>query len=52
MSNETFPMFRLLRDGKEVMKGSEFAILDYIHNHHCYSLSHACQYEGYSVNPA
>ena len=49
MSNETFPMFILKRDGKEVTRGSEFALLDYIHNHHCFSMSHALAYEGYSV---
>jgi len=51
MCNETFPMFILSRDNKEVMKGSEIDILDYIHNNHCYSLDHACAFEGYSVKP-
>jgi hypothetical protein len=52
MSHETFPLFTLSRDGHEVMTGSEFAILDYIHNHHSCSFSWACQHEGYSVEPA
>lgn len=52
MSGETFPMKSLYRDGKFVMKGSEIAILDYIHNNHCYSMDHALKYEGYSVTPA
>ena len=52
MSNETFEQFILSRDGKEVLKGSECACLDYIHNNHCYSMDHACKYEGYSFKPA
>lgn len=50
--NDSFPQFILKHDGKEVMKGSEIALLDYIHDNHCYSMSHACKYEGYSVIPA
>lgn len=52
MCNEHFPQFILYRDGKEIMKGSEIAIMDYIHNNHCYSFDHACAYEGYSIKPA
>lgn len=39
----------LYHDGKEIMTGSEFEILKYIHRHHSYSLSHALKYEGYSI---
>lgn len=52
MSGETFPQFILSRDGKFVLQGSEFACLDYIHNNHCYSMEHACKYEGYALKPA
>lgn len=30
MSNESFPMFVLFRNGKEVKRGSEIALLDYV----------------------
>lgn len=52
MSGETFKIFILSRDGKEVMRGSEFAVLDFIHNRHSFSMDHAIKYEGYSVTPA
>lgn len=52
MCNESFPIFILKRDNKEVMRGSEIACLDYIHNNHCYSMEHACKYEGYSLEKA
>lgn len=52
MSGETFPLFILSRDGKEVKKGSEIALWDYIHNTHCYSVEHAIKYEGYEITPA
>lgn len=47
--NDSFPIFTLKRDGKEILKGSEITILDYIHMSHSFSLSHALKYEGYSV---
>ncbi len=52
MSNETFPMFVLKRDGNEVKRGSEIALWDYIHDNHCYSVDHAIRYEGYTITPA
>ena len=39
----------LYHDGKEIMRGKEFEILKYIHQHHSYSLNHALKYEGYSI---
>jgi hypothetical protein len=30
MSNESFPMFVLNRGGKEIKRGSEIALLDYV----------------------
>jgi hypothetical protein len=33
------------------MEGDQFQITKYIHNNHCYSLSHAIKYEGYEVRP-
>lgn len=41
----------LKRDGAEVMRGSELEIWDWIHQHHSYSIFHACRYEGYSIEP-
>ncbi len=39
----------LLRDGKEVMRGSSFDVAKYIHRNHSYSLDHALKYEGYKM---
>jgi hypothetical protein len=47
--NDSISIFTLKRDGKEIIKGSEITLLQYIHNNHCYSMSHALRYEGYSV---
>lgn len=42
----------LLRDGKPVLKGAtEFEVMEYIHRHHSYSLSHGLAYEGYRIVP-
>lgn len=41
--------WRLLRDGVEVLTGTERECWQYIHSHHCYSVSHALAYEGYSI---
>lgn len=41
----------LRRDGAEVMRGTELEIWDYIRETHCYSVHHACRYEGYSIEP-
>lgn len=52
MSQDAFPLFCLSRDGKEVLKGSQFECMDYIHNTHSCSFDWACKYEGYSLKPA
>jgi hypothetical protein len=39
----------LLRYGKEVMRGTEGEVWQYIHRNHCYSVDHALKYEGYSI---
>jgi hypothetical protein len=44
--------FVLLRDGKEIMRGSSFEIARYIHRNHSYSVDHALKHEGYSMVPA
>lgn len=41
--------FILMRDGVEVMRGSEEKIMAYIHRSHPYSVYHALTYEGYQV---
>lgn len=33
MSGETFPLYVLNRDGKEVKRGSEMELLDYMQEH-------------------
>lgn len=43
-------MFTLKRDGYTVCKGTMIELLQFIHRKHCYSLSWACQWEGYSVH--
>jgi hypothetical protein len=40
----------LLRDGKEIMRGSEDAVWRYLHRSP-YSVSHALKYEGYKIVP-
>jgi hypothetical protein len=41
---------KLLRDKNEVGTfKSEAAAMEYIHRHHSYSLSHALEHEGYSM---
>jgi hypothetical protein len=42
----------LLLDGKEVMRGTEFACVKYVHQNHSYSFDHACKYEGYKLVPS
>ncbi len=37
----------LLRDGKEVHRGTAHSAILYIHKHHSYSYAHALKYEGY-----
>ncbi len=37
----------LLRDGKEVYRGTANGAIQYIHRHHSYSYAHALKYEGY-----
>lgn len=39
----------LKRDGVEVERGDEFALLAYIHRTHSFSFDHALRFEGYSV---
>jgi len=41
----------LRRDGAEVMRGTEGEIWTHIHRNCPYSVSHACRYEGYSIEP-
>lgn len=41
----------LLRDGKEEMRGTIDEIYRHVHRTHCYSVSHALEYEGYSIVP-
>lgn len=45
-------VFKLYRDGKYQMAGSQADIMAWIHAHHSFSLAHALKYEGYSVKPA
>jgi len=42
----------LSRDGKEVMRGTEQEIWQWMHRNHSYSIDHALRYEGYSITPA
>jgi hypothetical protein len=42
--------FILKRDGEEVARGDEFALLKFIQRKHSYSMDHALRYEGYSVS--
>lgn len=42
----------LKRDGREVMRGTEQEIWQWIHRNHSYSIDHALRYEGYSIVPA
>ena len=44
-------VYRLTRDGAEVMRGTEAEVWHYIHSHHSYSLAHAVAFEGYRVEP-
>ncbi len=41
----------LLRDGSEVMRGTEQDVWEYIHKNHSYSVEHALRYEGYHLIP-
>lgn len=43
------PIKLLLKDGKEIMRGTEVQIWKYIHDNHCFSVSHALAHEGYSI---
>lgn len=45
-------MYILFRDGKELMRGTEFQVWKYLHNACPASIHHALKWEGYSiVNP-
>lgn len=46
------PLYRLLRDGHEVARGTEGALWTWLHQHHSYSVSHALRFEGYAIVPA
>lgn len=41
--------YTLRRDGVEVMTGTLGECWTWIHRNHCYSVSHACKWEGYSI---
>lgn len=41
----------LKRDGTPVMYGSELAVWRWLHKSHGYSVGHACEHEGYSIEP-
>ena len=43
-------VFVLRRDGVEVARGDEFALLQYVHRTHGFSMQHALRYEGYAVD--
>lgn len=43
--------YRLTRDGREVIIGTEQEIYTWIHSHHAYSVDHALQHEGYAIQP-
>ena len=43
------PQCILRRDGVVVCRGTELELWSYIHRNHSYSVSHALQYEGYSI---
>jgi hypothetical protein len=42
----------LTRDGKEIMRGTEYEIWEWMHSHLSYSVDHAFRYEGYKITPA
>ena len=48
---ETSGPWTLYRDGKEILTGTERECWVYIHRMHCYSVDHACKWEGYSIKP-
>lgn len=48
----TKDFFKLLHDGREIMRGTSFDIAAYIHSHHSYSVDHALKHEGFSMVPA
>jgi hypothetical protein len=48
MKKETFI---LSRDGKEVLRGEEIDLWEYIHKNHPYSVSHALKHKGYEIEP-
>jgi len=43
--------YRLTRDGKEVLRGSEGEIWKWMHRHESSSIEHALRYEGYKIEP-
>lgn len=43
------PLWSLSRDGELVMIASEGKCWRYLHQTHCYSVHHACEYEGYEL---
>lgn len=43
------PVYVLSRDGAEVCRGLYLECVAWIHRNHCYSLSHALQFEGYTL---
>lgn len=45
-------IYILARDGKEIMRGTYFACMDYIHGMHSFSMQWALRWEGYSITEA
>ena len=41
----------LTLDGKEIIRGTEASLWEYLHQTHGYSVSHALEYEGYAIEP-
>ena len=41
--------YLLLRDGKEILTGTEGECWTWIHSHTPFSVDHALRYEGYSI---
>ena len=43
--------WRLCRDGREIITGTEHECWTWIHSHTSFSVSHALHHEGYSITP-
>ncbi len=43
------PLYRLSHDDEQIMVASEGECWRYLHQIHCYSVDHACKYEGYRL---